>query len=174
MIRAVLIILYKIRRQGVGQRFFQPLAVHLPAENHVFTDTGRKHRIVLKHRAETPAQFIPVQGPHVPAADKYMSFPGIVEAHEQVDNGSLPAACGADNAKGTAFADFKIHILQALLPCEPGESRLILRCFSVVFSVAEGHMIKHNVAFSVCLCAGFCRQDGQILLHLRRPGNPCR
>ena len=176
MFICVLIVFDKLPGHGVLRGCLQFPAVHIPPERNILLQGIRKNHVILKHRPEKSVQFIFFIGAHIFSVNENMSLIRVVKTHQQIDDGSLSASGGPDNAQGSSFFHRKVNPFQTFLSLQPVESRPV-RIFPFLadgFSVTERHMIEHYVFLPLRDSRLLCRNRKQLVLLFYHGRNPVR
>ena len=110
-----------------------------------------------------------IVGADVPAVHEDVPLGGIVEPHQQVDDGGFAAAGGADDAEAAALWDGKVDIRQAGLPM--GACKSIASCLGAAATVAEADVVKADEAVIRGLRGPGFRNGSQLLVSFHHCGN---
>ena len=83
-------------------------------------------------------QLVLFVGTHIPSVHEHAAVLHVIKAHEQIDDGALATAGGADDAQAFAAPEGEVDVIEALFPFSAGQG--MLRCLAV----AEIDVLKAN------------------------------
>ena len=74
-------------------------------------------------------QLVLFVGAHIPSVHEHAAVLHVIKAHEQIDDGALATAGGADDAQAFAAPEGEVDVIEALFPFSAGQG--MLRCLAV-------------------------------------------